>query len=912
MQQPDEKKPMKPIPLRAMEGSESVQVGRLNVQVNGYTLRIAADTQRTVVHQHEITLFGVFSRDEGQKDVNLLNMGGGLKDYKKQGRRLIIYAVFDKIVEANPLIFPKNIYQCVYDGGNILFCKQQLVDYKLPMESVMESSKFCGSVRDFLGARCEKIKFKITYTGVVPLDTKELNGNSRSLVQFLDIVTSQQICRSEEQLVFKNRRYDSDSVRDVQASMAKIIKAGSEKTISIVGENSSHQEALLLIEPKRSPFFMGGNLKDIFDIVQREMGVGNPRLVSELTKLVKGLGVFTLHAKKLRQFQIKDLTKEPAGRQIITIERSGQATDLTVAQYFQDMYQMAVNPNLPCIACEAIIRGQKQVLLYPSEVLSVMPGQRVQTQKQTPKLVEELIRQAQFVPADLMQEVQKERLLFGLENSKYLAEFGIKLDGKPREAPAKVLPTPAICYGRDTTVQPDQEGRWMIRENQYFKPATQCKWALCVVENAMDSQVATRFKDSLVRAAAGHGLMIGEPSLHRFQKADPEDLTREFAYLKANKVQFVMGIFGGDRNCIERNLLKEMEIRFQLITQTIQSKTAFKGTTNKMVIDNILMKTNLKLGGLNHQVTTSRAYATRFLDAIFPKNRIFIGLDMQSPGSPMLGGINEFTTDPTIVGMCVSVKNAAQMRGHYWCQPATFKFIMGIEKALGSVLKMYQAQRENVNDDDFPTDIVVYRGGVSDGDIPMIVDEEIPQMKAAFANLKIRGRSYCPHLTVLLAQRASERLMPVSSPMDGGGGYNNPKSNGNVAPGTCVSSGIVSPTRSEFILAAHKAIKGTAKPMRYIVLDEYGSQSKRFTIQELENMTNQLCYTHGIVTSPVSRPGPLYGATDLVKRGRADWKAREYRSRNAAPVGPVDDQFLEGYNKQRLAWQLEYDGKFWA
>lgn len=41
---------------------------------------------------------------------------------------------------------------------------------------------------------------------------------------------------------------------------------------------------------------------------------------------------------------------------------------------------------------------------------------------------------------------------------------------------------------------------------------------------------------------------------------------------------------------------------------------------------------------------------------------------------------------------------------------------------------------------------------------------------------------------------------------------------------------------------------------------------------ELENVTNAMCYLHGIVTSPVSVPAPLYSAEDLAKRGRNNWK----------------------------------------
>lgn len=62
--------------------------------------------------------------------------------------------------------------------------------------------------------------------------------------------------------------------------------------------------------------------------------------------------------------------------------------------------------------------------------------------------------------------------------------------------------------------------------------------------------------------------------------------------------------------------------------------------------------------------------------------------------------------------------------------------------------------------------------------------------------------------------------------------------------------------------------QGTAHPVRYTVLvDEHD-----MPLSEMEYITYHLCYSHGIVCSPVSVPGPLYAAGDLAKRGRNNWQ----------------------------------------
>lgn len=47
------------------------------------------------------------------------------------------------------------------------------------------------------------------------------------------------------------------------------------------------------------------------------------------------------------------------------------------------------------------------------------------------------------------------------------------------------------------------------------------------------------------------------------------------------------------------------------------------------------------------------------------------------------------------------------------------------------------------------------------------------------------------------------------------------------------------------------------------------------SMDELEGITNALCYAHGIVTSPISLPAHLYAAADLAKRGRNNFKTEQ-------------------------------------
>ncbi|CAN6298683.1 unnamed protein product, partial [Urochloa humidicola] len=62
---------------------------------------------------------------------------------------------------------------------------------------------------------------------------------------------------------------------------------------------------------------------------------------------------------------------------------------------------------------------------------------------------------------------------------------------------------------------------------------------------------------------------------------------------------------------------------------------------------------------------------------------------------------------------------------------------------------------------------------------------------------------------------------------------------GNILPGTVVDSKICHPTEFDFYLCSHAGIQGTSRPAHYHVLWD----GNKFTADELQTLTNNLCYT---------------------------------------------------------------------
>ncbi|KAK0407706.1 hypothetical protein QR680_003540 [Steinernema hermaphroditum] len=919
------------LPSKAPQGNELREVQSVPCEINGFNLRF---DRALMVFQHELTIYGLFMRQGEAKEVDLLR--AAKNDAQRQERRTMIWDIFQNLLATHAEVFggKERRAEYIYDCGFLLYSLKHLAESEAK-ELFLETKILNAKSQAVLGRNCERIKAKITYTTSFICSANQLYTSGagdagseqrcRALQQFCDILTSQKVNQREDQLVYKNKRYDVDSRRDVSANMAKVIKDGSAKITTIIGNTAQEQGAILLIEPKTSPFFKPGPLKEVFREVFYEVKArttDDRRFRNELKKLLQGLTVKTTHLARQATFQIKSLTEQTAGQTAFMKE---DKTEITVAQYFNEKYRIAVDEHYPCIIVERMFKGEKERNFYPCEVLEIPPGQRVQTQKQTPKLVEQLIEKARKLPSDVKEVVRRELEKFELgDRNEYLNAFGIRIERSLCSATGKMLPPPDIKYKTNRESAVDHAGRrqWKVGNNGFVRPAqAPSRWVVCVFANAIGCDSARAFARAFVGTAKMHGLVMNEPFYDRLQDLSADNIQTRAAYYRSNGVKFVLFLHGGEKRSIERDLMKETETRYKFVTQMVHTKTVLKALSQRgsqMVLDNITMKSNLKLGGVNHELVSSRHHPANFVEnTLFPAGRMFIGLDIQSPGSPLMGGVNEFCSDPTVIGMCYTVGTSpADMRGGYWYQEAKEKRMTQLKGAICRALDHYrQKSAADPRRQWSPREIVIFRAGVSEGEVNKIVNEEIPEILDAFKEMpRDGGRPYSPRLTVILAQKqCGIRLMPANT-------RRGRAIEENVQPGTCVTSKIVNPHWTEFILVAQQALQGTAKPTRYVVLHD--DERNRFTVEQLENMTHALCYLHGIVALPVSRPAPLYAATELVKRGRANWKSREHRknhgddrsmSSGASDSKEIPPGYFAPINETRLFnLATDIDAKYWA
>ncbi|KAM0902733.1 hypothetical protein ACQ4PT_019040 [Festuca glaucescens] len=156
-----------------------------------------------------------------------------------------------------------------------------------------------------------------------------------------------------------------------------------------------------------------------------------------------------------------------------------------------------------------------------------------------------------------------------------------------------------------------------------------------------------------------------------------------------------------------------------------------------------------------------------------------------------------------------------------------------------------------------PLRIIFYRDGVSAGQFHQVLLYELDAIRKACASLE---PNYQPPVTFVIVQKRHHTKLFADNHND----RSSIDKSGNILPGTVVDSKICHPTQFDFYLCSHAGIQGTSRPAHYHVLwDE-----NNFMADEMQTLTNNLCYTYARCTRSVSVVPPVYYAHLAAFRAR--------------------------------------------
>lgn len=476
-----------------------------------------------------------------------------------------------------------------------------------------------------------------------------------------------------------------------------------------------------------------------------------------------------------------------------------------------------------------------------------------------------------------------------------LSRFRINIKKESLKVTGRKLGSPKISYAENKSGIPSENGSWKASRGHLAKlPSGGSQWTwLYFGENSQGGTLSyaqgeiTKL-DRKLQDMCGKDLRLAEPAVQ--DRCVPESegiagLRESLARIKVRLTGVRLVVILCPKKLLPDNYaaLKFFgDIQIGIHTSCILLDKFKQGKSLESYFYNVSLKINLKLGGINHKLSREPDLTTK------GPALMVIGYDVAHP----TGGEDE--VEESSHGIPAGLEGSKQpvvkeqSMGHSTKKQSQGGLVMSVDDNLGQWLSSYWNQRprkemteetlmeafmslltawraKNPNRTKKPFNVVIYRDGVSESQLDQILEREVPKIRQAYKN--VFPLALLKITLVVAIKRHTTRFFP-KNPKDG-------DSNGNIQPGTVVDNGVTQPKYWEFFLAAHFALKGTAKPTRYVViLDEVFEKTYKFDLTtnhavHLENFTHDLSYLFGRATNAVSVCTPAYYADILCTRARA-------------------------------------------
>ncbi|CAH8464535.1 unnamed protein product [Schistosoma guineensis] len=572
-------------------------------------------------------------------------------------------------------------------------------------------------------------------------------------------------------------------------------------------------------------FFTAGNLADV---MYEKYGDNMARCSSQMANDLRRIRVETDKFYKSdnghvysRRFTVHGISSVPADK--LMIEERKQS----VAAYFDEHHHIKLKyPDLPCIKVD-----QKREVYMPMELLNILPFQAPNASKAD--VASEVIRCAAVRPQERFQELQTFSNSM-LKSHPLIKQFGLTLQSRPVDVSARVLQPPSAAFDRSRVI-PLKPGSWT--SPGFYDPAghgVELLWAiLCVPPDRRSQGHVQKVIRELPRAAERVGIRLS--SRPHLSQCPMGELNRKFDEFSRQGCAFLLLILYDEHAYPAIKRLSDLQIGIR--TQCVRSRTLDKPN----VFPNLLLKINGKLGGINWQIPDLIKNGDELI--------MVFGADVTHPAQTqqvrksVAAVIGSVSPDLMRYGVVIR-QQATTEKGN----KAAREIIDDMRLIVKELLQLYL---RNTNGR-FPTRMIFYRDGVSEGQFENVLVEELAAIQRACSDVR-PGEE--PAITYIVVQKRHHIRFKPSDPRAR-----------NVEPGTVVDTEITHPREFDFYLCSQDGIQGTSKPAHYHVLYD----DSNWTSDALQMFTYHLCYAYMRCTRSVSYPAPTYYSHLAAFRAR-DW-----------------------------------------
>nr|DAD27035.1 TPA_asm: hypothetical protein HUJ06_028503 [Nelumbo nucifera] len=580
----------------------------------------------------------------------------------------------------------------------------------------------------------------------------------------------------------------------------------------------------------------------------------------KVKKALRGVKVEVTHRGNVRRkYRVSGLTSQPTRELIFPVDE--QMNMKSVVDYFQEMYGFTIqHTHLPCLQ----VGNQRKANYLPMEACKIVEGQRYTKRlndKQITSLLKVTCQRPREQEMDILQTVHQN----GYEQNPYAKEFGISIIDKLASVEARVLPAPWLKY-HDTGKEKDclpQVGQWNMMNKKMINGSTVNHWACINFSRSVQESTVRTFCQELAQMCQISGMEFNrEPVIPIYSaRSDQVDKALKYVYnaaankLKGKDLELLIAVLPDNNGSLYGDLKRICETDLGLISQCCLTKHVFK--ISKQYLANLSLKINVKMGGRNTVLLDALSWRIPLVSDI---PTIIFGADVTHPetgedSTPSIAAVVASQDWPEVTKyaglVCAQAHRQELIQDLFktWHDPQWGTVTGGMIRELLISFRKATGQK--------PLRIIFYRDGVSEGQFYQVLLYELDAIRKACASLE---PNYQPPVTFVVVQKRHHTRLFANNHKD----RSSIDKSGNILPGTVVDSKICHPTEFDFYLCSHAGIQGTSRPAHYHVLwDE-----NNFTADEIQSLTNNLCYTYARCTRSVSVVPPAYYAHLAAFRAR--------------------------------------------
>ncbi|KAM8972425.1 piwi-like protein 2 [Pelodytes ibericus] len=654
--------------------------------------------------------------------------------------------------------------------------------------------------------RTDNQKIKITIQM-----TKILEPSSDLCIPFYNVVIRRVMRILDMKLVGRNF-YDPSSATVLQQYRLQVWPG-------FVASIRRTDGGLFLLADITHKIIRNDSVLDIMHILYQQ---SRDHFQDEVTKQLIGSVVITRYNN--RTYRIDDIEWNKSPKDTFTI---ADGTNITFIEYYSKNYGITIRESdQPLLVHRPNERKVSQtkiqgvILLLPE--LSFMTGIPEKMKKDF-RAMKDVTQQIHLSPKQ--HHISLGKLLKRIETSESaqteLKRWGLVLNSDIHMTTGRILPMEKINL-RSHSFTPGEDLNWTreVTREPCIASVPVYYWAMLYPQRA--SKQARELMDMLSKIAGPIGMQVNQPGCVELRDDRIESYARGIKSLleSKGKVQLLVCIISGNRDDLYGAIKKLCCVQTPVPSQVVNTKTISQPQKLRSIAQKILLQINCKLGGELWSVD------------IPMKSLMVIGMDVYHDPSRGLRSVLGFVAS---INSCLT-----QWYSRVVFQLPHQEIMDSLKLCLVTALQKFCEVNHRL-----PDKIVVYRDGVSDGQLSAVENYEIPQLQKCFQTFK----DYSPRMVVIVVQKRVSTNMYLS----GSGQFVTP------APGTLLDHTVTNRDRIDFFLLSHHVRQGCGIPTHYICVLNTANLSP----DHIQRLTFKLCHVYWNWPGTIRVPAPCKYAHKL-------------------------------------------------